>query len=69
MSPSAFRRAKRLEKAATLVLTASSWTNENIAAACGYADVRQFLREFREAYGYGPSGYSARRCLAKSQHT
>jgi len=55
-SPGDLLRARRLEKAAELLLKANVSLSE-IALDCGFADQAQFTKAFRQIYGTTPGSY------------
>lgn len=55
-TPGDLRRARRLEKAAELLLKANLSLAE-IALDCGFSDQAQFTKAFRRIYGTTPGGY------------
>jgi AraC family transcriptional regulator len=56
MPPSAWIAARRIERARTLLKT-SDQPLQQIADACGYADLSHFSHRFRDAVGAPPSRY------------
>jgi AraC family transcriptional regulator len=55
-TPGDLLRARRLEKAAELLLT-GNFSLAEIALDCGFADQAQFTKAFRQIYGTTPGGY------------
>lgn len=53
----------RLEKASEMLANTDMFVYE-IATACGYEDVRYFVRVFQKAYGLSPANF--RKCFGKS---
>jgi len=56
MPPSAYVAARRLERARTLLKT-SALPLQQVADACGYADLSHFSHRFRDAVGAPPGRY------------
>jgi len=58
MPPSAWIAARRIERARTLLKTTSQ-SLQQVADACGYADLSHFSHRFRDSVGAPPSRYRA----------
>jgi AraC family transcriptional regulator len=58
MTPSAWIAARRIDRARTL-LKSSDQPLQQIADACGYADLSHFSHRFRDATSASPSRYRA----------
>ncbi|MGI9175067.1 MAG: helix-turn-helix domain-containing protein, partial [Rhodothermales bacterium] len=59
LSPGAFIKHLRLERAAQLLRQDAGLTVYEIASAVGYKDADHFARVFRERFGVSPSQYKA----------
>lgn len=59
LTPGAFLRTMRLERAARL-LEGGAGSVVDVAAAVGYTDAESFSRAFRQGFGIPPSAYAAR---------
>jgi AraC family transcriptional regulator len=58
MSPSAWIAARRIDRARVLLKT-TDMPLQQVADACGYADLSHFSHRFRDAIGAAPSRYRA----------
>jgi AraC-like DNA-binding protein len=63
-TPAAYIRARRLERARSLLRTADLRVAD-VALACGFREVSTFLRAFRRAHGMSPREY---RAAHRSEH-
>jgi AraC-like DNA-binding protein len=60
LTPGAFLRTMRLERAAQLLNGGASSVTD-VAAAVGYTDAESFSRAFRQGFGVSPSAYAEHR--------